>query len=190
MCVQACPTLCAPTGCSPPGSSVHGILQAGILELDGHLLLQGSSWPGIEPISLTSHNHIHTDVDSLLLCLLGSPMEMLLFLTRQIVFFNQIWLVCHFYPHLWFPGQLLLIVPSIGFKLVVVTQEVTGWGGLRPDRESGTDPWMQSSQQRPGSTSSILVHRRKCLAVKVNDVAWGLSHTSRDRLVFCLFIGV
>lgn len=58
---------------------------------------------------------------------------MLLFLVRQVVSQpNLVALVS--YPHLWFPAQLSLIVPSIGFKLVVVMQEVTGWDGLRPDR--------------------------------------------------------
>ena len=35
--------LCDPMDCSLPGSSVHGILQARILELGFHFLLQGSS---------------------------------------------------------------------------------------------------------------------------------------------------
>ena len=39
--LQSCLTLCDPLDCSPPGSSVHGILQARILELGGHALLQG-----------------------------------------------------------------------------------------------------------------------------------------------------
>ena len=38
---QSCPTLCDPTDCSPPGSSVHEILQARILGVGCHALLQG-----------------------------------------------------------------------------------------------------------------------------------------------------
>ena len=38
---QSCPTLCSPIDCSPPGSSVHGILQARILGVGCHALLQG-----------------------------------------------------------------------------------------------------------------------------------------------------
>ena len=37
---QSCPTLYDPMGCSPPDSSVHGILQARILEMGCHFLLQ------------------------------------------------------------------------------------------------------------------------------------------------------
>ena len=37
---QSCPFLCKPMNCSPPGSSVHRILQARILELGCHSLLQ------------------------------------------------------------------------------------------------------------------------------------------------------
>ena len=40
--------------CSPPGSSVHGILQARILEWVAMSCSRGSSWPWIEPMSLTS----------------------------------------------------------------------------------------------------------------------------------------
>ena len=40
--VQSCPTLCNPMDCSSLGSSIHEILQARILELDCHSLLQGS----------------------------------------------------------------------------------------------------------------------------------------------------
>ena len=43
MCVeslQLCPTPCDPMDCSPPGSSDHRILQAGILEVGSHALLQ------------------------------------------------------------------------------------------------------------------------------------------------------
>ena len=36
-----CVMLCDPMNCSPPDSSVHGILQARILELGSHSLLQG-----------------------------------------------------------------------------------------------------------------------------------------------------
>ena len=39
--VQLCPTLCNPMDCSPPGSPIHGILQARILDLGCHFLLQG-----------------------------------------------------------------------------------------------------------------------------------------------------
>ena len=39
--LQLCPTSCHSVNCSPPGSSVHGVLQARILELDCHALLQG-----------------------------------------------------------------------------------------------------------------------------------------------------
>ena len=51
---QSCPTLCDPLDCSPPGSSVHWILQARILEWVVIFLLQGSSYPGIEPQSPAS----------------------------------------------------------------------------------------------------------------------------------------
>ena len=43
-----------PWDCSPPGSSVHGILQARILEWVAKSFSRGSSWPGIEPVSLMS----------------------------------------------------------------------------------------------------------------------------------------
>ena len=39
--LQSCLTLCDPMDCSLPGSSVHGILQAKILEVGCHALLQG-----------------------------------------------------------------------------------------------------------------------------------------------------
>ena len=39
-----CPTLCNPMDCGPPGSSVHGMLQARILDLGSHSLLQGIFW--------------------------------------------------------------------------------------------------------------------------------------------------
>ena len=38
---ESCPALCDPRDCSPPGSSVHGILQARILGVGCHALLQG-----------------------------------------------------------------------------------------------------------------------------------------------------
>ena len=38
---QLCPHLCSPMDCSQTGSSVHGILQARILEVCCHFLLQG-----------------------------------------------------------------------------------------------------------------------------------------------------
>ena len=38
--LQSCPTPCDPMDCSPPGSSDHRILQAGILEVGSHALLQ------------------------------------------------------------------------------------------------------------------------------------------------------
>ena len=38
---QLCPTFCNPVDCRPPGSSPHEILQARILELGSHSLLQG-----------------------------------------------------------------------------------------------------------------------------------------------------
>ena len=38
--LQLCPTLCDPMDCSLPGSSVHGILQARILGVGCHALLQ------------------------------------------------------------------------------------------------------------------------------------------------------
>ena len=47
-------TLYEPTGSSPAGSSVHGILQAGRLERFARPSSRGSSWPGIDPTSLTS----------------------------------------------------------------------------------------------------------------------------------------
>ena len=54
MCVlvpQSCPTLCDLMDSSPPASSVHEILQARILEVGSHSLLQGIflTDPGIEP---------------------------------------------------------------------------------------------------------------------------------------------
>ena len=39
--IQSCPTLCKPMDCSLPGSSVHGMLQARILGVGCHFLLQG-----------------------------------------------------------------------------------------------------------------------------------------------------
>ena len=41
MLLQLCLTLCDSMDCSPPGPFVHGILQARILELGCHALLQG-----------------------------------------------------------------------------------------------------------------------------------------------------
>ena len=41
---QLRPTLCNPVDCGPPGSSVHGMLQARILDLGSHSLLQGIFW--------------------------------------------------------------------------------------------------------------------------------------------------
>ena len=38
---QSCPTLCDPMDCNLPGSSIHEILQARILEVGCHFLLQG-----------------------------------------------------------------------------------------------------------------------------------------------------
>ena len=38
---QSCLSLCDPMDCSPPDSSVHGILQARILVVGCHSLLQG-----------------------------------------------------------------------------------------------------------------------------------------------------
>ena len=38
---QSCPALCDPMDCSPPGSSDHGNLQARILGMGCHVLLQG-----------------------------------------------------------------------------------------------------------------------------------------------------
>ena len=52
--LQSCPTLCDPVDCILPGSFVHGILQARIPEWVTMPSSRGSSWPGIEPISLTS----------------------------------------------------------------------------------------------------------------------------------------
>ena len=51
---QSCPNLCNPMDCSPPGSSIHGIYQASILEWVAICSSQGSSQPGIEPMSLAS----------------------------------------------------------------------------------------------------------------------------------------
>ena len=39
--LQSCPTLCDPMDCSLPGYSVHGILQARIVRVGCHALLQG-----------------------------------------------------------------------------------------------------------------------------------------------------
>ena len=38
--IAQCPPLCNPMDCTPVGSSVHGILQARILEVGSHSLLQ------------------------------------------------------------------------------------------------------------------------------------------------------
>ena len=38
---QLCLTLCNPMDCRPPGPSVHGILQARILEVGCHFLIEG-----------------------------------------------------------------------------------------------------------------------------------------------------
>ena len=38
---QSCPALCDPIGCSPPGYSGYGIIQARLLVLSSHSLLQG-----------------------------------------------------------------------------------------------------------------------------------------------------
>ena len=38
---KSCLTLCDPMDCSPPGFSVHGILQARILKVGCHFLIQG-----------------------------------------------------------------------------------------------------------------------------------------------------
>ena len=47
---QSCPTLCDPMDCSLPDSSVHGFLQARILEVGCHFLLQGIfSTQGLNP---------------------------------------------------------------------------------------------------------------------------------------------
>ena len=54
--------------CSLPGSSVHGVSQAIILEWVAMSSSRGSSWSGIEPLSL------RWQVDSLPLCHLGSPL--------------------------------------------------------------------------------------------------------------------
>ena len=49
---QSCPTLCNPVDCSLPGSTVPGILQARILGVGCHFLLQGNlPSPGIKPES-------------------------------------------------------------------------------------------------------------------------------------------
>ena len=50
---QSWTTLCDPIGYSLPGSSVHGILQARILEWVAIHFSRGSSWPRIEPRSLS-----------------------------------------------------------------------------------------------------------------------------------------
>ena len=47
-------TFCNPMDYSPPDFSVHGILQARILEWVAMFSSRVSSWPGIEPTSLTS----------------------------------------------------------------------------------------------------------------------------------------
>ena len=50
---KLCLTLCNPMGYSLPGSSVHGILQARILGVGCHALLQRNlPNPGIKPTSL------------------------------------------------------------------------------------------------------------------------------------------
>ena len=50
---QSCLTHCDPKDSSPPGSSVHGILKERILEQVATSFARGSSWPRIEPASLS-----------------------------------------------------------------------------------------------------------------------------------------
>ena len=69
--LQWCPTLCNVMDYSPPGSSVHGILQARILGVTCHFLLQEIFLiQGSNPCLL---HFLHWQVDSLLLSYQGSP---------------------------------------------------------------------------------------------------------------------
>ena len=65
--IKLCPTLCDPMACSPPGSSVHGISQVRILEWDAISFSRDLPNLRIEPMSPA------WQVDSILLCYLGSP---------------------------------------------------------------------------------------------------------------------
>ena len=68
---QWCLTLCNAMNCSLPGSSVHGILQARILGVTCHFLLQGIFLiQGSNPCLL---HFLRWQVDSLLLTPWGSP---------------------------------------------------------------------------------------------------------------------
>ena len=54
---QLYPTLCDPMDCSPPDCSAHEILQARILDVGSHFLLQGiePGFPALHADSLLSH---------------------------------------------------------------------------------------------------------------------------------------
>ena len=98
--LQPCSTLCSPMDYSTPDSSVPGILQARILRVGGHALLQG-----ILPIQ-TSNLHLlcllHWQVGSSPLAPPGKPSEFLDLLS------------CCFggYPSLFFLMFLLKVDPS------------------------------------------------------------------------------
>ena len=69
--LQLCLPLCHPMDSSPPGSSVRGILQATMLEVGCHALLQGIFLtPGSEPVFPVVPS---LQVDSLLLSYQGNP---------------------------------------------------------------------------------------------------------------------
>ena len=71
MCAQSCLTLCDAMDCSLPGSSVHGIFPGKNTRVGYQSLLQGVFLnQGSNPHRL---NLLHWQVDSLLLCHLGSP---------------------------------------------------------------------------------------------------------------------
>ena len=54
VCTQSCQTVCDPMEYSLPGSSVHGIISVRILEWVAIFSFRGSSWPGINLVSLAS----------------------------------------------------------------------------------------------------------------------------------------
>ena len=71
--VWSCLTLCNPMDCSPPDSSVHRITQARILELVAISSSRGSSPSRYQTCLLCL---LHRKADPLLLCHLGSPMQL------------------------------------------------------------------------------------------------------------------
>ena len=101
VCAQLCPTLCNPMDCSPPGSFVHGILQARILEWVAISCSRGSS------LTQGSNPHLlcllHWQANSLPLCHLGSPLQVLC--SIRITYFVL--------PSPWFPFSPELFTSSV-----------------------------------------------------------------------------